>query len=272
MPSLAVLGMHRSYTSLAARWLASCGIDMGGSTLGAGIGNEHGHFEDVEFLTFHTKILAAHGLSSNGMADWGGRSFDSAAYRAIEVEGELAEEGRALLERKRRVNEHFGWKEPRTCLFLPFYREALDPFALILFRPFEEVVSSLLERERRVHAETGHRGWRRVYYWATRSRSEAWFEQLRSDYLEAWIHYNQCLLDHVEASDPGRYMVHDLASMVANDGNILERLNHWGFDCDASGLGALKESTKTRELKGLSGDELGRAQHITQRFSELIGR
>ncbi len=271
-PALAVLGMHRSYTSLAARWLAECGIDMGEKTLSGGIGNEDGHFEDVEFLGFHTKVLVEHGLPSNGMAELSGPDFDAEAYRALSIKGPLWDEGKALAERKASHGLPFGWKEPRTCLFMPFYREVLDPFALILFRPFQQVVASLLSREKRVLLERVYPTWRRSLYWVKRSRWDERFEQLRESYFEAWAFYNKRLLDYIDKCDPDRCMVHDLGSLISQDRAIIAKLHSWGFSCQYNSIAALVRETEARDVMGFSEDQIERGEQIASRFEQLIER
>lgn len=271
MKALAVLGMHRSYTSLAARWLAECGIQMGEKTLGGGIGNVDGHFEDVDFLEFHKKVLLANGLASNGMAELGSPSFDCDAYRSLNISGRLAEEGEALIKRKWEGGQDFGWKEPRTCLFLPFYRSLLDLRALILFRPAGEVVASLVAREKRVLLERVFPGFRRPGYWLEKKQWSDRFETLEASYFEAWAHYNECLLEHIAKTDRDKFVVHDLRSLLTHDAAVLEKLNEWGFECRHVPIATLHRP-KLERLRIRVPDNLAqRIDEITRRFSSLTG-
>ncbi|HJT73097.1 MAG TPA: hypothetical protein VJ720_03740, partial [Chitinophaga sp.] len=54
---LVITGMHRSGTSLITQWLYRCGLHVGDNFMGAGIGNEDGHFEDLDFYNWHRNIL-----------------------------------------------------------------------------------------------------------------------------------------------------------------------------------------------------------------------
>ena len=65
-PVLVIGGMHRSTTSLAASILAAAGLNLGDDLMGAGTGNEAGHFEDNDFYMLHQRILAANGLALEG--------------------------------------------------------------------------------------------------------------------------------------------------------------------------------------------------------------
>ena len=45
-----ITSYHRCYTSLVCQWLVRNGADFPGPLMGAGIGNEHGHFENLPLL------------------------------------------------------------------------------------------------------------------------------------------------------------------------------------------------------------------------------
>ena len=66
---LVLCGMHRSGTSLTASLLATAGLHLGEDLLAASSGNQRGHFEDLEILTFHRNVLVANGLLSEGYTD-----------------------------------------------------------------------------------------------------------------------------------------------------------------------------------------------------------
>ena len=104
---LIVLGMHRSGTSLVARWLHLNGIDMGEKLVGASTGNPHGHFENLDIYRLHTGILRELGL-------------DFRASRSIQSKIPKRFERTALdiIQSNFRNNHQWGWKEPRTCLFI----------------------------------------------------------------------------------------------------------------------------------------------------------
>lgn len=136
-PALVVTGMHRSGTSLTASILASAGIDMGDRLLGADAANPRGHFEDVDLLLFHQRALAANGVSVDGFI----------AAGQPEVPAPMLPEAHDIVAARRAKQRPWGWKEPRTVLFLDFW-ERLLPEARFLFvfrRPWE-VLDSLYRR------------------------------------------------------------------------------------------------------------------------------
>jgi len=129
--------MHRSGTSLTAAILASAGVDMGDHLLGADAANPRGHFEDVDLLLFHQRALAANGMSADGFV----------AAGEPEVPALMLAEAHDIVAARRAKGGAWGWKEPRTVLFLEFW-ERLLPEARFLFvfrRPWE-VLDSLFRR------------------------------------------------------------------------------------------------------------------------------
>lgn len=137
-PVLVVAGMHRSGTSCVAGLLHSAGLFLGEHLLGADPTNPSGHFEDLEFLAFHRDVLRAHGLADDGFV----------AHVRLESIGErYRRRAAALVEARRALLRPWGWKDPRTVLFLSLWRELVpDARYLFVFRPPWDVVDSLFRR------------------------------------------------------------------------------------------------------------------------------
>lgn len=134
-------GMHRSGTSLMSSYLQKCGINMGDRLVGAMRGNPRGHFEDEDFVRFHDAILADNRCH---MYNPKPRLVISPEYRS------LAEK---MIDRRRHAYTHFGWKDPRTTLFLDFWADILPECKFVfLYRDPWVVVDSLRRRrsDRRV--------------------------------------------------------------------------------------------------------------------------
>src|SRR5947199_9933449 len=103
--------MHRSGTSLLANLAARGGVDLGADLLPGGRGNRHGHFEDRDIVSFHERCLDRRGAAAfrppgSGDAVWS---------------PEEESEARAIVDRhqSRSGGGPWGWKDPRTSLFLP---------------------------------------------------------------------------------------------------------------------------------------------------------
>jgi hypothetical protein len=128
--------MHRSGTSLAASALRQAGLQLGSRLNGPGPGNPRGHFEDLDVWRLPEEMLAAAGETAFSAGD------DFQAPR-----GDGFERRAAALVAARAGQRAWGWKDPRTSLFLDFW-EPLVPRAsyLILYRHPVDVVLSLLRR------------------------------------------------------------------------------------------------------------------------------
>jgi len=103
-----------------------------------GFGNAQGHFEDVDFLKMHEKLLLKEIFLLPGSR--------LSPFPALSKKEK--EELQTIIEIKSRQNEQWGWKEPRTCLFLDDYSRLIpSAFYLVVVRDFNSTVSSLITRE-----------------------------------------------------------------------------------------------------------------------------
>lgn len=132
---LIITGMHRSGTSYAASLLQEAGLSIGQQLLGATTGNNLGHFENIDFLDFHRQVLAANELHPDG---WDLRCVNSFSQ-------ETKDQAAALIVRHQRPQ--WGWKDPRTVLFLNAWQTLLPKAKyLLVYRAPWEVVDSLYRR------------------------------------------------------------------------------------------------------------------------------
>lgn len=156
-PIVVVAGMHRSGTSLCARILSSVGVDIA-DDVGPGPGNEEGHWERWELVELHNRILTAvnrrngdigeynplHDLAPPPM--WWGLPSVRAARSEIE----------AYLDKRMRIGEVFGFKDPRVSRLMPMWnqileRKGLSPRFVLCLRNPSEVADSLWKRDRIPH-------------------------------------------------------------------------------------------------------------------------
>jgi hypothetical protein len=136
---LVVTGMHRSGTSLVANYLGRCGLDMGDELLPADVGNPLGYYEDVHIHDLHRELLWKAGIAD---------AFTVAdADVPIQVDDVFRERAREIVS-KRAGKAQWGWKEPRTALFLDLWRDVLgdDGRFVFVFRAPLAVLDSLLRR------------------------------------------------------------------------------------------------------------------------------
>ncbi|WP_333110291.1 chromosome partitioning protein ParA [Microcoleus sp. Pol1C5] len=128
--------MHRSGSSLTASLLQSAGLHIGRKLLGADSVNIKGHFENIDFYEFHRGVLRSQAIMEDGWTLQG----------KINVEDRFVEQAKEIVA-KNSVSRVWGWKEPRTTLFLDFWSDLLpEAKFLLIYRSPWEVVDSLYRR------------------------------------------------------------------------------------------------------------------------------
>jgi hypothetical protein len=221
---LIIAGMHRSGTSLVSQWLYRCGLCIGEKLVPAAIGNSDGHFEDAEFLEIHERLLRNRHLPASG-------------FTSKKVEGLSPDEKtqlRSLIDEKNRHHEEWGWKEPRTCLFLNEYKTLLPSAVyLVVVRNYNETVNSMLSREYTAYRARfrKRKGLARMWWMVFRNRSrEETFRRYATRYLEIWIRYYENILDHILALSPEQYMVVGYNYLASQDKRVFDYLTgEWNF-------------------------------------------
>ena len=157
-----IAGMHRSGTSLTAAILEKAGVNVGNELLEANTGNPQGYFEDKDFLSLHQEILISQGLSAEGWTTLG----------RVDVPQQFWAQAMALCDRRTSQHTLWGWKEPRTTLFLEFWAGLLPDAQFIFpYRVPWEVIDSLFVR------------------------GDPAFHRHPNFAAEVWIAYNQAVLD-----------------------------------------------------------------------------
>lgn len=135
---LIITGMHRSGTSLVANYLQRCGLDLGDELLPADPGNRFGYYEDRSINAFHRELL-----DRSGVTDGFSVSEDDLPVPFTEDDVERA---RSMASRHQRP-DRWGFKEPRTALFLDLWERATPKArVLFIFRHPLAVLDSLLRR------------------------------------------------------------------------------------------------------------------------------
>lgn len=133
---LVITGMHRSGTSLTAALLHAAHVDLGEHLVGPDVGNPKGHFENQAFVAFHQQILRSQGLDILGYTEAASIPLSQADWQAA----------KELLAKQPR-DRVWGWKDPRTTLFLDLWATLLpDAKFIFVYRPPWEVVDSLYRR------------------------------------------------------------------------------------------------------------------------------
>jgi Sulfotransferase family len=188
---LIICGMHRSGTSLVTSVLREAGLDIGlPRDAGAGPGQPRGHFEDRDFYDLHEAILAASGRSC----------FTADETSLGEIAPVFESQARALVA-ARADRPFWGWKDPRTCLFLDLWDRLLPQARyLFLYRHPVDVALSL---------------WRRNT--DPELRKDHWLS------FRAWELYNRRLLA-LQDRHPERCFVAHTPALAAGFPEFLQRL------------------------------------------------
>lgn len=220
---LIILGMHRSCTSLTANWLQQCGLNIGEKLVPALFSNKDGHFEDIDFRDLHEAIFRNHGIPYAGFEN-------IEEFKPTNSDVDMMS---ALVRSKNRKYEQWGWKEPRTCLFINEYIK-LIPSAkiLVIVRDYNSVINSLINRD--IHAEkimlknTGRLGFLRAFMF-TMTKGQQLKRKLGIKYTAATIIYYKRIIEVLVKSEGNRILVANVASLANSDNAVLCQLQKWGF-------------------------------------------
>ncbi|MCC0176132.1 sulfotransferase [Waterburya agarophytonicola K14] len=217
-----ITGMHRSGTSLTTSLLQSAGIFVGDRLLGDNLSNPRGHFEDLDFAEFHQSILQSQGVCSEGWID----------NTSKEIQPKYLEKARDLIEQR---NEHlvWGWKDPRTALFLDFWSELIpDAKYIFIYRSPWEVADSLYRR------------------------GDALFQTNPEIAIRTWINYNQKIL-HFCSRTSQPWILLRIEDVIENPQFIVDAVNQ-------------KLSLNLRSPKNLYDDSLFKKSSVNLYQAKLV--
>ena len=142
MTIVCIAGMHRSGTSMIARMLNLCGLDLGETQdlLPAQPDNPEGFWENHKFVAINEAILTSLGGSWDMPPD-----PDSISNRQQDL-AFLEEQARNLIDEF--VGKIFwGWKDPRNSLTFPFWQRLIPDLKIVIcLRNPIEVSQSLVRR------------------------------------------------------------------------------------------------------------------------------
>ncbi|MGB3295823.1 MAG: sulfotransferase [Phormidesmis sp.] len=138
---LIVTGMHRSGTSLMAEYLSECGLFVGSDLLNLAAASTdsayNGHHEDKAFFDLHDKMLKR--LHTSPFPRYQFRLTNR--FNASEKQTAIA-----LVQARKHLSQ-WGWKDPRTALFLNAWHDVIpEAKHLLLIRNPLSVADSLIRR------------------------------------------------------------------------------------------------------------------------------
>lgn len=137
-----IAGMHRSGTSMVTGLLNACGLFLGGAEelVGPALDNPEGFWENLNFVGLNEELLARLG-----------GSWDEPP--AFPMRWEFGSEVEPLLGRAAGLvarfgdHRHWGWKDPRNSLTIPFWQRVIPTLRVVVcVRNPLEVAHSLFVR------------------------------------------------------------------------------------------------------------------------------
>lgn len=138
---ICLTGMHRSHTSMLARILFECGVNLGRADdlADPNEDNQAGFWEDLRFQTIDERLLALFGAS------WDRPELPKDWINDPRL-ADIRNEARALIATDPPF-EPWGWKDPRSCVTLSFWAGLIaDLKVVVSLRSPVEVARSLLYR------------------------------------------------------------------------------------------------------------------------------
>lgn len=193
-----IAGMHRSGTSLTTAWLQKCGLVIAdGPVIPPYPDNPKGFFEDIAFVRLHAKNIRRQKRRSCG---WKITPAHSLEFAANEID-----EARQLISARQARCPVWGWKDPRSILFLPQWKQLIPALkVIIVWRPAAEVVYSLLAR------------------WWRRPSRRAWIGPLRA--VKMWQSHNNLACQYADTQRRDTLVV-PVSYLIQNDQVVLNQLN-----------------------------------------------
>lgn len=265
---LVILGMHRSGTSLTAKWMHQCGINMGDNLPEPTFDNINGYYEDMDFVNLHMEILRSNGLSYTGL---------KGDVTELKLTKYHQKKMHYNLELKNSLRLQWGWKDPRTCLFLDQYHNFLpDAHYLITYRNPEQVVDSLLRRDYKKYSlgfkEQGVKG-------KIKEHVKKWYlkdvvQDSSQVYLKKWIEYNQLIVDFLNKIPEKNWLGFNISHVHEVEQEVYKALKKWGFEITKVDINSIFESellTTRTELFKKDIKELSKtAADLTDKFLDIL--
>ncbi len=212
--------MHRSGTSLTAQWLKKCGLNIGMDLLGSSPTNKDGHFEDIDFHNLHEEILSNHEIPYGGF-----KGINKFAPTTQEIE-----KLKTLINHKdMHADTAWGWKDPRTCLFINDYLKLTPELkTIVILRDYKSIIISLLNRKIKGLDSIERKSLIDKYFYQLLLRKYKTIQYKRI-YTNSTIIYYQKILSAISKTNT---LVVSVETIQKKDKQIIKQLNDWGFNLE----------------------------------------
>lgn len=219
-----VVGMHRSGTSLTTQWLKTCGLNIGFDLLSANDFNKDGYFEDQDFINLHERIFSNHNIP------YGGFENIENFYPSYQEEQNIQK----LINLKNRQCNTWGFKDPRTCLFLDSYHKIIPSAKfIVVLRDYALVLNSLVRRDVigvKNSIKNSDRNVRlRLLKYHLFGKKRLAIRQ-RKKYRHAIKIYYQRIYSFLSTLDKSKYICFNVEDLQHLDNEIVNEINNWGFN------------------------------------------
>ncbi|HVA99458.1 MAG TPA: hypothetical protein VNG53_11235, partial [Bacteroidia bacterium] len=157
----------------------------------------------------------------NNNISYGGFSVPS----KINITEEQKKEAINIVNKKNTLYQEWGWKDPRTCLFIDFWNSIIpNSKILILFRDYDDVVSSLINRDlKTIYIK-------KTLYEKLFRNDKKIINQLKELYFNSWIEYNQRILNFIKTKDSNNILVLSFSDLAKNIKPLFTYINEvWNF-------------------------------------------
>ncbi len=262
--------MHRSGSSLIAQWLYKCGLHVGQSFVGPAVSNADGHFEDIDFFRIHEEYLMANNLPDSGLTE----------QPVLTLTPHQTEKLKSLIALKNKFHLQWGWKDPRTCLFLAIYKHILpDAYYLIILRDYQHVVSSLVNRLYRVKEKKymGKKIFSRLLWKIEKKvRQRMLYKKHAEVYLKVWIAYNNEILKSIRQFSANRFIVIDIFTLLNHEQKVFSQLKaNWKFELTHYNFNDVYKKeyiSKQADIRSFISDKslLDKAEHLQQELEKFL--
>lgn len=206
--------MHRSGTSLTANLLKESGLFIGNNLMTNGFDNKKGHFEDLELLEIHELDLKIKGFDTRALKG----DIPCSLFFEEETENNIL----SLLESRKSL-KLWGWKEPRTTLYLQAWIKLVPSIKCIaVYRNYDEVASSLIRRyQYKLKNGVGMSPLIRLKHYLIYA---FYIFYLKREAYKFWVTYNEAILQFAKKY-PENILVFELSHFLKNYNETLDVIN-----------------------------------------------
>jgi len=248
LKQLIIAGFHRSGTSMLAQELNNAGLFLGKRLMSPNISNADGHYEDMDFFHLHEKLLAYH------QTDW-----QHSDLHSLDVPIDYQNEMKRLIGVRDSEYTQWGFKDPRTLLFLPeWYSQLSNPYTVVIYRHYSETSHSLLHRAAGDFLQS-----------PKHNQMKFWKEEELS--FRMWLAYNLRLIEHIKAH-PKTTLVLSHDAVVKGYPVVKSLKERFGFvfdDTISSSIDLTKLSSKDKNVP-LSNPDLEKELNLVWEQLQLL--